>query len=989
MSLQQRKTRRNTDESVSAALSKMNSFEQQFSHQASLSAGSSQFRDRPSTPSRGHQSDAYSVSPPTSLRYASTSPVLSPNASFDRQPYVDSDASSLHSSVSSSSSPAQHFDARQQGSSVFEPIMHAVQLLQRSTDAQRAAHFQPATACVISSIRSALSATDCLAKESSVLKMFPVLAKERRQILSALAVLVAQARKASSIEDEQVDERHLEARILSELAEGVSEHVKRFMGALDQCGLLTETRTKGGSNEPTFSFQRPDSPPVTKSSKLHKARSLGDLSNARSRRQQASEPFPDHLTTRPELQSSHPQPGNASSGFPWSHQQQQQPITPSPTWHDVTRMNTSEITKAATLTHDSLLSTVAAFIGHVHAHSRSSHSSSHAHLIEIARETLEILRKIFVLVETVCQHRYTEEQAASPKLVALDKTREALYDATSSLVTEVQHATSPTNQAAPIGEDEEENQDLLHAATVVLRSENSCSEALQRCLRRKDTRHEMYQLVGRLSSPPPQTPGIAARGINSGEADFLLRPRLTQLKLQKTTARLPPLPDKASIAAKQADVPLAPSLLERRGVISPTPLILRDRSNSSVSSTSVASTYTNSSNPLPPIPDEGNANRGIDSNSPSMHPPSSAQSMSRQSSAQSFASTTPSSFSPASDRTGETSPRTSVIDSGSETKLTAEDVMSLAASRSYQPREISFNSDGQVVAGTIRSIIERMTLPDTTTDPIFASTFFLTFRMFSSPTEVTAGLLARFNMSPPANLPEDTEAFRLWRDTKLIPIRLRVFNILKTWLETHWHPTTDQVILDPLLDFTKNILSQTMSSAAARLGDLISRRSARDYNAPYAARAMMRTQSGGRSKMGKPAIDGVPLPSSPMVSSPTSHFSMPSTPPPNPSMTKNLLTSLRTIPFSQISILEFDPLELARQFTIMESRIYCSIQPSELLSLGKKKGNTGAANVRAMSSLSTRITGWISELILSEHDARRRTHILKYFVKLADVSPFD
>lgn len=280
-----------------------------------------------------------------------------------------------------------------------------------------------------------------------------------------------------------------------------------------------------------------------------------------------------------------------------------------------------------------------------------------------------------------------------------------------------------------------------------------------------------------------------------------------------------------------------------------------------------------------------------------------------------------------------------------------------------------------------------MTLPDTTTDPLFAGTFFLTFRMFSTAADVSNGLLARFNMTAPRGVEENTDAFRLWRDTKLIPVRLRVFNIFKTWLETHWHPYTDAIILDTLSDFTRNVLCLTMSSAAARLGDLISRRSVRDYNSAYASRAMVRAHSTGKQRFGKPAVDGVPLPSSPMFPGSSSYaHSPPSAPPPNPSLTKNILNSLRTAPFPSISVLDFDPLELARQFTIMESRLYCAIQPAELLGLGKKVPGNSASNVKAMSALSTRITGWISELILSEQDARKRTQVLKYFIKLADVS---
>jgi len=41
-------------------------------------------------------------------------------------------------------------------------------------------------------------------------------------------------------------------------------------------------------------------------------------------------------------------------------------------------------------------------------------------------------------------------------------------------------------------------------------------------------------------------------------------------------------------------------------------------------------------------------------------------------------------------------------------------------------------------------------------------------------------------------------------------------------------------------------------------------------------------------------------------------------------------------------------------------------------------------HVMAMSTLSTAITGWVTESILNEPDTRKRTVLVKYFIKLAD-----
>ena len=114
----------------------------------------------------------------------------------------------------------------------------------------------------------------------------------------------------------------------------------------------------------------------------------------------------------------------------------------------------------------------------------------------------------------------------------------------------------------------------------------------------------------------------------------------------------------------------------------------------------------------------------------------------------------------------------------------------------------------------------------------------------------------------------------------------------------------------------------------------------------------------------------------------------PSNLPPTPIISKNLnsllqknhsgLTSNLSIP-----ITEFDTLELARQLTIMESKLFCAVVPEVLIQVGYKKGN---AELKALSTLSNQITGWVADGILNEYDAKKRTMLLKFYIKLADVS---
>lgn len=75
---------------------------------------------------------------------------------------------------------------------------------------------------------------------------------------------------------------------------------------------------------------------------------------------------------------------------------------------------------------------------------------------------------------------------------------------------------------------------------------------------------------------------------------------------------------------------------------------------------------------------------------------------------------------------------------------------------------------------------------------------------------------------------------------------------------------------------------------------------------------------------------------------------------------------------------------MARQITIIESKLFCSIQPEELLaSEWTKKNGSKAINVRAMSTLSTDLANLVADTILHLEDAKKRAVIIKQWVKIA------
>ena len=289
---------------------------------------------------------------------------------------------------------------------------------------------------------------------------------------------------------------------------------------------------------------------------------------------------------------------------------------------------------------------------------------------------------------------------------------------------------------------------------------------------------------------------------------------------------------------------------------------------------------------------------------------------------------------------------------GSQSSLSDEhdDVEAKLLERTFA-HELVHNKDGQITGGTLPALIERLTTHDSTPDAMFVSTFYLTFRLFTTPMKFAQALIERFNYA--ADSPHVSG-----------PVRLRVYNVFKGWMESHWRHDCDKPALACILPFAKDQLSTVLPTAGKRLTELAEKVSQAD--APLVPRLI--------SSMGK-------------TNTAIAQYVSPDTPLPPPIITKSQLTSLRQWKYNggAVSILDFDPLELARQFTIKESRIFCSILPEELLATEwMKKSGSMAMNVRAMSTLSTDLANLVADCILQLEDPHKRAKLIKQWVKIAN-----
>lgn len=261
--------------------------------------------------------------------------------------------------------------------------------------------------------------------------------------------------------------------------------------------------------------------------------------------------------------------------------------------------------------------------------------------------------------------------------------------------------------------------------------------------------------------------------------------------------------------------------------------------------------------------------------------------------------------------------------------------------------ELVYNKEGQITGGSLPALVEKLTTHDTTPDAVFTTTFYLTFRLFTTPFEFAQCLIDRFEYIGASS-------------SIGVPVRLRVYNVFKGWLETHWQCDTDVDALAPINDFAQGQLRIALPAAGKRLAEL-SARVADSRNGTLVPRLI--------SSLGKTSTSSMVYTDGQI---------------PTPQITKSQLSSLRSARAggSQCSILDFDPLELARQFTIIESRIFCSIRPHELLGLEWTKKEARGSHVRAMSTLSTDLTNLVADTILQFEEPKKRAVIIKQWVKI-------
>ncbi|KAG0645883.1 Cell division control 25 [Hyphodiscus hymeniophilus] len=609
--------------------------------------------------------------------------------------------------------------------------------------------------------------------------------------------------------------------------------------------------------------------------------------------------------------------------------------------------------------HDTFLSYLASFIGRLHLQSQSS-----SELVLTIRQSVTAGRELLMVVEIVCGHDTASLEYLSPA-------KEAMSDRITMLVSSARDIMNSSD-----AEDEDvvmpqQNGRLLTAAT-------GCVKAAGECVAKTKF------VIERIGDFELESPGLGI-DVNSFDAVVEEAPVAEEsteevIAPPEPVARPPPPPlIIPSYEKPLPDVPQdSPAAVEDNAVRLGSATLHPDIPDEFVLSASTDSKRSSRKSLLPPLPSitgsplMGHGEYSPSENSSTTHDNEFQPSNRSGSFAVSSSGTSSTYFSSMRDSESsllsQASTRATTPDltayvrrshpsisqlsmTGSQSTLAddADDGESKMLEKTFA-HELLHNKEGQIAGGTLQALVERMTTHDSTPDSMFVSTFYLTFRLFATPSELATALIDRFDY-----VGESPHIAG--------PVRLRVYNVFKGWLESHWRNLSDEKALSLIDSFAKEKLSRVLPAAGRRLLELAQKVSSN--NGPLVPRQV--------SSMGK-------------TSTSIAQYIPADTPLPAPNMSKSSTASLKNWKMGGTppTILDFDPLELARQLTIKEMNIFCLIMPEELLgSEWAKRSGSNAVNVRAMSTLSTDLSNLVADTILQYDDAKKRAVIIKHWIKIA------
>lgn len=391
--------------------------------------------------------------------------------------------------------------------------------------------------------------------------------------------------------------------------------------------------------------------------------------------------------------------------------------------------------------------------------------------------------------------------------------------------------------------------------------------------------------------------------------------------------------------------------------------------------------------------------------------------------------------------------------SGEEAEAEEPEVVVDAAEYPADLQVIKDETTGKIRAGSLRVMIDMLTDENKLQDPFLLSTFFLTFRLYSTPQEVVDCLVDRYGI----DIDEDQLVLQDLED--ISSRRIKVYTMFKRWLESHWKQSIDGPVLEQILDLADNHFAKVLPNSKTIIHDLASKvtsdmledgepivprvlslpngkpaksGSGRDsiiqqstlsknmitalhrlnevngykpWNStnPLDSEESMEDEGPRRRDMGLRAAttngttnsfitNGHPPTQNHNASSADTrsiHTTASSTWSSSFRIVRNSTfnVSANAINPPPLTVMDFEPLEIAAQLTLMDSNMFAKLEPAELLgrNFEKKRKIRQAPHVAMMATFMNQLSSFVGHTVLGgDLPTKQRKNVLKQWIKIAE-----
>eukprot|EP01114_Cavostelium_apophysatum_P018878 TRINITY_DN5933_c0_g1_i1.p1 TRINITY_DN5933_c0_g1~~TRINITY_DN5933_c0_g1_i1.p1 ORF type:complete len:537 (+),score=114.94 TRINITY_DN5933_c0_g1_i1:70-1680(+) len=253
------------------------------------------------------------------------------------------------------------------------------------------------------------------------------------------------------------------------------------------------------------------------------------------------------------------------------------------------------------------------------------------------------------------------------------------------------------------------------------------------------------------------------------------------------------------------------------------------------------------------------------------------------------------------------------------------------------------NNGSKIIrAANIFKLVEKLTEESGQGTSQYTSYFLLTYRSFATPTQLLQLLIKRYNVPVPPDLTEH-EAERFVKNYKK-HIQIRVWYVLKTWSENHFYDFQENPeLITTYLDFIHSTMMLDMQTLSVQLKQIVDKKV---HNRTI--RELKRVQS---SK-------DIPRTIEPLS---------------------------RSGPSNTLVLIDIDPLEVARQLTLIEYDLYSKIIPKECLNQNWTRPDKEALSphVVALIERFNTTSNWVITTVVSGKTAEDRAMVVEKFIEIA------